>query len=85
MTDLMRKAVSQGAANAAQLPGQVVYGHAGIALSGPEGSLNAWFIGFVPRPEGGAVAVAVLIEDADQPDAAAEIGGQVLQAALGGL
>lgn len=82
MGNLMRKAVSQGAASAAQLPGQSVYGHAGIALSGPEGSLNAWFIGFVPRPDGGAVAVAVLIEDAGQPDAAAEIGGQVLQAAL---
>ncbi len=83
MANLMKRAVSQGGANAAQLPGQEVYGHAGIALSGPEGSLNAWFIGFVPRPDGGSIAVAVLIEDADQPDVAAAIGGQVLQAALG--
>jgi peptidoglycan glycosyltransferase len=80
---LMAQAVSAGgAAQAARLPGDKVYGHAGLALSGPESTLNGWFIGFVYRADGEAIAVAVLVEDTGDVNAAPRIGGQVLQAAL---
>jgi peptidoglycan glycosyltransferase len=79
---LMRRAVANGTARGAALPDQVVYGHTGLALSGPEGNLNAWFIGFVRLDSGRSIAAAVLIEDAQDANTAAQIGGQVLQAAL---
>jgi penicillin-binding protein A len=82
---LMRRAVMSGDARGAALPDHLVYGHTGLALAGPEGSLNAWFIGFVRLDSQRAVAVAVLIEDIRDPQeasTAAEIGGQALLAAL---
>jgi peptidoglycan glycosyltransferase len=85
LVDLMALSVSRGAAQAADLPGQQVYGHAGLALSGPEAALNGWFIGFVRRPDGGAVAVVVLVEDVTDAAVAPGIGGQVLQAALAAI
>ncbi len=78
----MRQAVSAGAARAAALPFAQVHGHVGLALGGPQGTLHAWFIGFAHRPTGGAIAVAVLLEDQAEPNLAAQIGGQALQAAL---
>jgi peptidoglycan glycosyltransferase len=82
VTNLMRRAVTNGGARAAGLPDRVVYGHTGLALAGPEGSLNIWFIGFVHLDTERSIAVAVLIEDSRDANAAAEIGGQALQAAL---
>ncbi|HEC24045.1 MAG TPA: hypothetical protein ENI95_14115 [Chloroflexi bacterium] len=79
---LMRQSVLSGAAQAATLPGRVVYGHSGLAIAGPEGSLNAWFIGFTYVNEGEAIAVAVLIEDAHSADVAARVGAEALRAAL---
>jgi peptidoglycan glycosyltransferase len=80
---LMAQAVLSGAARAAAIPGQTVHGHAGLALSGPGGTLNAWFIGFVHYEQEQGIAVSVLIEDAPSAAIAAEIGGQALQAAVG--
>ncbi|NDJ52602.1 MAG: hypothetical protein GYB68_05895 [Chloroflexi bacterium] len=78
----MRRSVLFGASRPALLPQQAVYGHTGVAIAGPEGQENAWFIGFV-RPEGrDVIAVAVLIEDAESAGIAAEIGGEALRIAL---
>lgn len=84
MAGLMRGAVTNGAADEAELPDHNVYGHAGLAVPGPDGGLNGWFIGYVNRTSEEAVAVAVLVEDVDGTGPAAAIGGAVLQAALEG-
>ncbi len=84
---LMRLAVAEGAAQAAALPGYAVHGHSGLAISGPEGTFDAWFIGYVHQGESqaGAIAVAVIVEDTGDVDVPALIGGQALQAALSAL
>lgn len=82
IAEIMAEAVGRGSAQQAALPSRTVSGHAGLALTDVEGSLNAWFIGFVPLSDGGAYAVAVLLEDTPDAGEAAAIGGYVLQAAL---
>lgn len=82
MAELMRSAVTDGAAGAAELTDHNVYGHAGLAVPGPDGGLNAWFIGFGNRTSEEAVAIAVLVENVDGTTEAAAIGGTVLQVAL---
>ncbi len=82
VAELMRQTVQGGAAQAAALPGAEVHGHAGLAISGPEGALNAWFIGFAPLPRGGAVAVVVLIESESSAAAAAQAAGDTLRAVI---
>lgn len=75
----MAESVSLGASQMAAISlGEQVYGHTGLAIVGPDGTLNAWFIGFVDH----TVAVAVLLENQMAADVAAEIGGQVLSVAL---
>ena len=78
----MGDAVSSGAASEAALPNTKVYGHTGLALSGPLGAFNAWFIGFAYLPNGNAVVVTVLIEDESEVSEAARIGGETLRLAL---
>lgn len=78
---LMAATVTRGAARPAHVADHTVYGQAGLALSGPKASLNAWFIGFVYRDNGEAIAVAVLLENSGDTAGAARIGGTVLQAA----
>lgn len=75
----MRQAVTDGAAQAARVPGVAVVGHAGIALAGPD-RYHAWFIGFAPA-NAPRYALAVLIEDSAAADAA-QVGGEVLRTAL---
>ncbi len=82
VADLMLQAVESGAAHAAAVDGYAVYGHAGLAISGPQGALDAWFIGFAYRAPGDAVAVSVLLEDTSDASEAARVGGQALAAAL---
>ena len=55
-------------------------GHAGIAYSG-KGKTLAWFIGFVTLPDTTHVAVAIVLEDVNNPRAAAQIGQEILMAA----
>lgn len=76
----MRAAVRSGSATAATVPDVPVSGHAGLAPSG--GVQHAWFIGFAPSGEGAWLAVAVLVEDAEDASVAAEVGGEALEAAL---
>jgi peptidoglycan glycosyltransferase len=79
----MRAAVDYGSARAAQpatpASGAEVYGHASIAYTGINS--NAWFIGFTFRPDGSAVAVAVVVEGKADTALASQIGGAALQAA----
>jgi peptidoglycan glycosyltransferase len=77
----MRDTVEKGAARAAKRPGQpdlAIYGHASIAYTGPDKNADSWFIGFVERPGGKAIAVAVVVEGTNDPAVAAEIGGLAL-------
>lgn len=82
VAQLMGQTVSTGAAAEAAIEGHRVYGHVGLALAGPEGNFNAWFIGFVNHPNGQSIAVAVLLEDERDATRAAYIGGRALEAAL---
>lgn len=82
VAQLMARSVLEGAARAASLPDNTVYGHAGLALAGPQPAYNAWFIGFAYYSPDQAIAVAVLLEDTTDASKAAWVGGQVLKAAL---
>ncbi len=79
---LMAESVARGAARQAAGVDGNVHGHVGLALAGPEGTLNAWFIGFINRPNGQAIAIAVLLEDKADASVAAKIGGDILRASL---
>lgn len=79
LQDLMRSAVANGAAQNAGRPNIDIGGHAGLAYSG-DGTL-AWFIGFATLSGNQAVAVAVVLENSDDPGLAADIGGTALEAA----
>lgn len=81
LSELMQAAADEGAAAAAGGGQGRVYGHAGLAVAGPEGTYNAWFIGFMRQGEGRAVATAVLVEDVASVDLAARIGGEALRSA----
>jgi peptidoglycan glycosyltransferase len=83
----MRAAVERGAAQGANLPNLDIFGHASIAYSGPQtktaegvdsGRGVSWFIGFVDRPDGTSLAVALVLEDTLDQNLAAKIGGIAL-------
>jgi hypothetical protein len=57
----------------------MLYAHASQAFSGA--SQNSWLIGFVDLPDGRALAIAVVVEAAEDAQIAARIGGQLLAAA----
>ncbi len=77
----MQDAVNKGAAHAANRPGMTIYGHVGIAYTGPNQSAHTWFTGFVDRPDGHSIAVAVVIEDTNDVSVAANVGGLALEQA----
>jgi len=79
---LMAESVRTGSAQRAALSSRNVSGHAGLALTGPEETLSAWFIGFVPLTDEESYAVAVLLENTSDAGEAAALGGQVLKAAI---
>ena len=51
------------------------------ALAGPDGQRNTWYLGFAPA-ESPRFAVALVLEDAADVAAAAEIGRALLEAAV---
>jgi len=55
-------------------------GHAGTASSG-KGKTLSWFIGFVTLADSTHIAVAIVLEDVNDPGAAARIGQEILIAA----
>ncbi|MCB9451949.1 MAG: hypothetical protein H6672_10950 [Anaerolineaceae bacterium] len=78
---VMLDAVQSGAAQAASQPNLATGGHVTLAYSG-EGT-QAWFIGFTPPDSG--IAVAVVIENSEDTDLAARIGGIALGSAFAAL
>jgi len=79
LQDLMRDAVANGAAQNAGRPNIDIGGHAAIAYSG-DGSL-AWFVGFATFAGRKGAAVAIVLENSDDPGLASDIGGTALAAA----
>ncbi len=79
LQDLMREAVANGAAQNAGRPKIDIGGHAALAYSG-EGAL-AWFVGFATFAGNKGAAVAIVLENSDDPGLAADIGGTALAAA----
>ncbi len=79
LQDLMRYTVANGAAQNAGRPNIDIGGHAALAVSG-DGSL-AWFVGFATFAGNEGAAVAVVLENSDDPGLAADIGGTALAAA----
>jgi peptidoglycan glycosyltransferase len=79
LQDLMRNAVANGAAQNAGRPNIDIGGHATLAYSGDE--TQAWFVGFATLGGRRGIAVAVVLENSDDPGLAADIGGTALEAA----
>ncbi|HEX2905502.1 MAG TPA: penicillin-binding transpeptidase domain-containing protein [Phototrophicaceae bacterium] len=79
LQDMMRFAVAQGAAQNAARPNRDIGGHASVAYSGSES--QAWFVGFVTSGSRRGVAIAVVLENSNDPGLAADIGGRVLEVA----
>jgi penicillin-binding protein A len=85
---MMSVVVSQGTGSNAQISGVEVGGKTGTAQSDPRRKPFAWFTSFAPLDDP-AIAVAVIVEDADIPRSdiaggrvAAPIARAVMQAAL---
>jgi penicillin-binding protein A len=88
LQQMMSIVVSQGTGRNAQIPGVEVGGKTGTAQSDPKRKPFAWFTSFAPVGDP-AVAVAVIVEDANIPRSdiaggrlAAPIARAVMQAAL---
>jgi peptidoglycan glycosyltransferase len=79
LQDMMRLAVAEGASQNAARPNIDIGGHAALAYSGEE--VQAWFVGFTTLGGRRGIAVAIVLENSDDPGLAADIGGTVLAAA----
>jgi peptidoglycan glycosyltransferase len=77
--NLMREATIYGSARRAARSEIAIGGHASLARAG-ETTLS-WFIGFALTGAQDGIAIALVLEDTDDPTLAAEIGGAVLEAA----
>lgn len=76
LQSLMRSSVTDGSAHAAAVNGLDIGGQVALAYSG-EGTV-AWFIGFVRLDQRQGLAVAIVLEDSEDLDLAARIGGVAL-------
>jgi len=88
LQQMMGVVVSEGTGHNAQIPGVEVGGKTGTAQSDPKRKPFAWFTSFAPLDDP-AIAVAVIVEDADIPRndiaggrLAAPIARAVMEAAL---
>jgi cell division protein FtsI/penicillin-binding protein 2 len=79
LQDLMRNAVANGAAQNAGRPNIDIGGHGALAYSGEE--TQAWFVGFATLGGRRGIAVAIVLENSEDPGLAADIGGTALEAA----
>jgi peptidoglycan glycosyltransferase len=79
MQALMRAATVSGAARRAARTEIAVGGHVGLAYAGEQ--TQTWFVGYALTGQNQGVALALVLEDFDDPDAAAALGGQMLEAA----
>ncbi|MEO8609783.1 MAG: penicillin-binding transpeptidase domain-containing protein [Chloroflexota bacterium] len=83
LQDMMRLAVADGAAQNAGRAGIDIGGHATLAYSGTR--TQAWFVGFATLGGRQGIAIAVVIEDSNDPGLAADIGGTILAASRDAL
>jgi penicillin-binding protein A len=88
LQQMMSEVVSEGTGRSAQIPGVEVAGKTGTAQSDPKRKPFAWFTSFAPVHDP-AIAVAVIVEDANIPRSdiaggrlAAPIAREVMEAAL---
>jgi peptidoglycan glycosyltransferase len=88
LQQMMSEVVSEGTGRNAQIPGVEVAGKTGTAQSDPKRKPFAWFTSFAPVDDP-AIAVAVIVEDANIPRSdiaggrlAAPIAREVMEAAL---
>lgn len=79
LQNLMRNAVETGIAQGAARDGYDIGGHVGLAFTGQ--TTQVWFIGWVRTAAREGAVIAVLLEDTDDLDRAAAIGGDVLATA----
>lgn len=79
MQTIMEETVTDGAAQPAAQTDLNIGGHAAIAYVGD--TTQSWFIGFVSIASKQGAAIAVVLENTDDVNLAAEIGGKVLAAA----
>lgn len=80
--DLMIDNVQSGAIAAAQYDDLTIGGHVATAIAGDDDRPLSWFIGFVATENGhDGFAVAVVLEDVRDGQAAARIGSEALAAA----
>jgi peptidoglycan glycosyltransferase len=85
VTQVMLEAVESGAAREAALEGVEAAGHVGVAIAGPGGARNTWFLGIAPAtaPEPFTrYVVVVLLEEASDPAAAARVGRAIFESVL---
>lgn len=76
---IMRRAVLEGAAQAANIEPIEIGGQVALAYAGE--SSQAWFIGFASLSSQSKVAIAVVLEDTSNTDEAARIARQIFIAA----
>jgi peptidoglycan glycosyltransferase len=76
MRNLMRGAVLDGSASAAAHDDLDIGGHTGLAYSGDR--TLTWFVGFVQTGERAGFSVTVVLENSDDLNLAAQIGGLAL-------
>jgi membrane peptidoglycan carboxypeptidase len=74
LRQVMRQAVRSGSAHAANVPGQPVYGQAGVVRTGAHAWLS-WFVGYR-----GTLAVTVIETGTTPAQAAAALAGTFLKA-----
>lgn len=81
--NLMLNNVTMGASRIANIEGEIIGGHAALAISGDE--TQAWFIGFIVLEDNRGAAIALVLENSDDATLAAEIAGQALEATANSL
>ena len=74
------KATTTGVAQSALLEeGFPVYSLSGTALSGPAGSRNTWFSGYIIDENNTPYVIVILLEDIDDTSLASSVGGNILK------
>jgi peptidoglycan glycosyltransferase len=80
---LLRRNVEEGSAQSAVRDGLTIGGQTALAFSGEE--TVTWFVGFAQTGGREGVAIALALENTNNPDLAATIAGDALEAAVESL
>lgn len=77
LREIMTTSLPEGVARAASRPDLNVGGQAALAYTGEE--TLAWFMGFAPITDDQSLAIALIIEQSDDPTQAAQLAGDILE------